>query len=638
MANLETNAQAILADMGGKENILTVTNCMTRLRISVKDEALVKEAAVKALPDVLGIVHDREGYYEIVVGPGKSKKYADACYALGYSSVAALDLEEEWQKNKANLKKGQQASSIRNFLKTIGEIFVPLIPGIITAGICAGIASLISQTVPGYTKIPVLNVLYQLLTLLSSSFIAYLSAWVGYRAAERFGATPILGGMLGMASSLAGINTISAQIGLFDAASPLSSVLRAGKGGVLAVIAGVYILALVEKRVRAKVPDSVDIVITPLLSLIICIIPYVFVIMPIFGFVSSGIEWFFNSICMSDNIYVRMFVGYISSMLFLPLVAAGMHHGLVALYSVQLQQLGYVTLYPALAMAGAGQVGAALAIWKKAKKIGNKRMISLIKGALPAGILGVGEPLIYAVTLPLGKPFLTAGIGAGFGGALVMAMQVASTSWGPSGVVAVLIVTAGPHGVFTNICVYLASLVICYIGGYLVTDFFFNEKELLEETTPPQASPENVVDAKELQTGRDNSAFTVEAQKLGLAIIAPAEGQVVPMAEIPDTSFAQGLLGPCVGLNPVSGAVYAPCKGKIFSIADTLHAITIVSDDKQDILVHVGIDTVKLNGKGFKVCVQEGEQVEQGQKIMDVDLSIIKDAGLSPIIVTVCCE
>ena len=156
----------------------------------------------------------------------------------------------------------------------------------------------------------------------------------------------------------------------------------------------------------------------------------------------------------------------------------GMHHGLVALYTVQLNTFGYVTLYPALAMAGAGQVGAAIAIYLKAKKIGNNRLCSVITGALPAGILGVGEPLIYGVTLPMGKPFLTAGLGAGFGGAFVMAMQVAATAWGPSGLLGLFVMTAGPHGVAASVGCYAIGLVICYIMGFIVTNVMVTNEEV----------------------------------------------------------------------------------------------------------------------------------------------------------------
>ena len=153
------------------------------------------------------------------------------------------------------------------------------------------------------------------------------------------------------------------------------------------------------------------------------------------------------------------------------MVAAGMHHGMVALYSIQLQELGFITLYPALAMAGAGQVGAALALLKKVKKK-DLRLSSVIRGALPAGFLGVGEPLIYGVTLPLGKPFITAGLGAGFGGAFVMLMQVASTTWGPSGLLGIFVMTQGPQGAVKSIICYLIGLLISYVMSFIITYFF----------------------------------------------------------------------------------------------------------------------------------------------------------------------
>ena len=228
-------------------------------------------------------------------------------------------------------------------------------------------------------------------------------------------------------------------------------------------------------------PESVDIIFTPLLTLLICVIPYILIVMPLLGYVSGGIVWVFSKLCMSENLLVRIIAGYISTALFLPLVAAGMHHGLVALYSVQLQELGYVTLYPALAMAGAGQVGTAIALWLKAKKVGNQKLCTVISGALPAGFLGIGEPLIYGVTLPLGKPFITAGLGAGFGGALVMAFEVASTTWGPSGLLGAFVMTAGPRGAVASVLIYLAGLVVAYICSFIITVVTIDKQELAPE-------------------------------------------------------------------------------------------------------------------------------------------------------------
>ena len=205
---------------------------------------------------------------------------------------------------------------------------------------------------------------------------------------------------------------------------------------------------------------------------------HILVIMPITGLISNGLVGIVGAVCMSESIFVRMIAGFLGSFLFLPLVAMGMHHGLVALYTVQLETIGFVTLYPALAMAGAGQVGAAIAIWLKARKVGNKRMMSVIGGALPAGVLGVGEPLIYGVTLPMGKPFITAGLGAGFGGAFCMAMKVAATTWGPSGVLALPIMVAGGTSATTQMLCYVVGLVISYIMGFIITNFTLKDADV----------------------------------------------------------------------------------------------------------------------------------------------------------------
>jgi len=482
----EELVKIILEHVGGKENVLAAANCMTRLRIHVKNDAKIDDAALKNIEGVMGIVHDKAGYVEVVVGPGLCRKCADICAAMGIpasadqTGAAGTSTKHDWQTNKATVKAGQKQSRFKNLLKDFGEIFVPLIPGVIASGICSGLATLLAQLVPAYTENVVLTVIYNILTLINQSFLLYLTAWAGYRAAEKFGATPILGGMLGMITTLGGIDNISKAVGLYDTDQALNSILRSGRGGVLAAVIGVFVLAKVEKWVRKRIPDAVDIVATPILTMIIVLIPYIFLIMPLTGYVSTFLCWIVESVCMSSNILVRIIAGYLASLLFLPMVAMGMHHGLVALYTVQLETLGFVTLYPALAMAGAGQVGAAIAIYRKAKKVGNKRIQSVIRGALPAGILGVGEPLIYGVTLPMGKPFITAGLGAGFGGAFAMAMQVASTTWGPSGVIALSVMTGGPNGPVMSVLYYAIALVISYVMGYVITNIAIKHDDVAD--------------------------------------------------------------------------------------------------------------------------------------------------------------
>ena len=475
MTNQELSRK-ILELVGGKENVTGATNCMTRLRVNLRD---YNKADIEGLKNVEGVLQVIQmDNLHVVLGPGKAKKVTDQFKED--AGVAGMSTDANWQDNKAAMKAGQKQGKVKTALKAVGDIFVPLIPGVIAAGICSGLAGLLAFACPGYADNKVLYILHQILTMINTAFMGSITAWAGYRAAEKFGATPILGGMLGAITAMANINNIAPLVGMWvpEGGDPLNAVLRAGRGGVLAVILGVLLMSKVEKWVRSKMPDALDIVVSPLVVMFVVVIPYILVIMPVTGVISNLLVNVVGSVCMSENLFVRMIAGFLGSFLFLPLVAMGMHHGLVALYTVQLETIGFVTLYPALAMAGAGQVGAAIAIWLKAKRTGNKRMMSVISGALPAGVLGVGEPLIYGVTLPMGKPFITAGLGAGFGGAFCMANMVAATTWGPSGVLAFPIMTAGGSNPTTQMMFYGVGLIIAYIMGFIITNFTLKDAEV----------------------------------------------------------------------------------------------------------------------------------------------------------------
>ncbi len=460
---------------GGADNIVSAVNCMTRLRFTVREEAAVREDELKAVESVLGVVHNQKNYYEVVVGPKNSRGYMTICRNLGIPAAARDGAEPraestpEPRTSAAGSAKKAEKVSLKSMMKAFGGIFVPLIPGSIAAGLCAGVASLIMQTVPGSTEIPALVVLCQLLMGIRTAFMTYLAAWTGYRTAEMLGGTPILGGMVGMFTMLENVDVIAAAVGLYNEAEPLNAILRAGRGGVLAAVAGVWLMCRIETAVRKRFSGAAEVIFAPIVILLATLIPYVFLVMPALGCVSMALCKVVGAVATASSPVVRMLAGYLGAALFLPMVAMGMHHGLIALYSVQLDTFGYVTLYPALAMAGAGQVGAALAIAVKAKKAGNQSLLRTINGALPAAVLGIGEPLIYGVTLPLGKPFLTAGLGAGFGGAFVMLMEVASTTWGPSGVLGTLVMTEGPHGALASVGCYLIGLAISCALAFVIT-------------------------------------------------------------------------------------------------------------------------------------------------------------------------
>nr|WP_252187543.1 PTS transporter subunit EIIC [Anaeromonas gelatinilytica] len=462
--------------IGGQKNIEYATNCMTRLRIKLKDDNLVKMKELKELDGVMGVVEDET--LQIVVGPGKAKKLGMIIQEeFSFSKTKKnMDVGEDWQSNKEKIKGKQKQNRVKQALRTIGEIFIPLIPAIIAAGIFNGFASLVG-TMQDTGSLPATdfwNITRLILSLLGGAFLGYFAIFTGINSAKQFGATEGLGGMIGALTIMTQVQEISEILGLYNAESPLNSTLTTGKGGIIGVIIGVYILSKIEKRVRKVVPDVLDLIVTPVVTLLIMAILMLFIIMPVSGVVSDGLVGVLELLISSENPVISVISGYILSAVFLPMVLLGLHHGLIPIYAVQLEAFGGVSLFPVLAMAGAGQVGAAIAIYLKAKKVGNLKLRQIISGALPAGILGIGEPLIYGVTLPLGKPFITAGLGAGFGGAYVMLRHVMAGAWGPSGMVAIPLMHPG------SMLDYFLGLIISYVFGFIITSLFIKEKEIKE--------------------------------------------------------------------------------------------------------------------------------------------------------------
>lgn len=479
MTNQELSSK-ILELVGGKENVVTATSCMTRLRVQLNDVSLANIPGLKATEGVLGVVEGDA--LQIVLGPGKARKVTDLFIAETSAKdsgapAKALKTDAGWEENKAAVKAAQKDSATKRALRSISNIFSPMITAIIAAGLFNGIASLLGQAFAHdaafMAKTGVWYVLQTMCSLFGASFLSYFAIYTGVHAAQEFGATPALGGMIGGISIGSQIVTISTILGLYNAEVPLNSILTTGKGGIIGVVIGVWILAQVERWVRKHVPDVLDLIVTPTVTLLICGTLYVLVLMPVTGFLSDGLVWLLSLLINSTNPVVSVISGFVLAAMFLPMVLLGLHHGLIPIYTLQMEAMGGVSLFPVLAMGGAGQVGAAFAIYLKARQVKNLRMQQTVLGALPAGILGVGEPLIYGVTLPLGKPFITAGIGAGCGGAFVMLMKVMAVAWGPSGLVAVTLMQTPKMMLH-----FLMGLVFAYIVGFIVTWFVIKPEEV----------------------------------------------------------------------------------------------------------------------------------------------------------------
>ncbi|HGZ8552282.1 PTS transporter subunit EIIC [Staphylococcus aureus] len=469
-------AERIIAAVGGMDNIDSVMNCMTRVRIKVLDENKVDDQELRHIDGVMGVIHDER--IQVVVGPGTVNKVANHMAELSgvklgdpiphhhndsekmdYKSYAADKAKANKEAHKAKQKNGK----LNKVLKSIANIFIPLIPAFIGAGLIGGIAAVLSNLmVAGYISGAWITQLITVFNVIKDGMLAYLAIFTGINAAKEFGATPGLGGVIGGTTLLTGIAGKNILMNVFT-----GEPLQPGQGGIIGVIFAVWILSIVEKRLHKIVPNAIDIIVTPTIALLIVGLLTIFIFMPLAGFVSDSLVSVVNGIISIGGV----FSGFIIGASFLPLVMLGLHHIFTPIHIEMINQSGATYLLPIAAMAGAGQVGAALALWVRCKR--NTTLRNTLKGALPVGFLGIGEPLIYGVTLPLGRPFLTACIGGGIGGAVIGGIgHIGAKAIGPSGVSLLPLISDNMY------LGYIAGLLAAYTGGFVCTYLFGTTKAM----------------------------------------------------------------------------------------------------------------------------------------------------------------
>ncbi|HCY1325575.1 TPA: PTS transporter subunit EIIC [Staphylococcus aureus] len=469
-------AERIIAAVGGMDNIDSVMNCMTRVRIKVLDENKVDDQELRHIDGVMGVIHDER--IQVVVGPGTVNKVANHMAELSgvklgdriphnhndsekmdYKSYATDKAKANKEAHKAKQKNGK----LNKVLKSIANIFIPLIPAFIGAGLIGGIAAVLSNLmVAGYISGAWITQLIAVFNVIKDGMLAYLAIFTGINAAKEFGATPGLGGVIGGTTLLTGIAGKNILMNVFT-----GEPLQPGQGGIIGVIFAVWILSIVEKRLHKIVPNAIDIIVTPTIALLIVGLLTIFIFMPLAGFVSDSLVSVVNGIISIGGV----FSGFIIGASFLPLVMLGLHHIFTPIHIEMINQSGATYLLPIAAMAGAGQVGAALALWVRCKR--NTTLRNTLKGALPVGFLGIGEPLIYGVTLPLGRPFLTACIGGGIGGAVIGGIgHIGAKAIGPSGVSLLPLISDNMY------LGYIAGLLAAYAGGFVCTYLFGTTKAM----------------------------------------------------------------------------------------------------------------------------------------------------------------
>ena len=458
----------ILQAVGGAENVAVCGNCMTRLRLTLNHAELADIGKLKTLPGVLGVI-DSDAQLQIVLGPGKAQTAAEMMQALLINSDAGSDLKAVAAQHKQQYKT-KQTSGLHQFLSRFATIFMPLIPGFIGAGLLLGFATLIEQsfhlTAPG-DHAPGLLHTVAYMKVFGKGLFTFLSILIGYNAQKAFGGTGVNGAIIASLFIL-GYHP-DAKVGYFSGMETFYGLSIDPRGNIIGVLLATIFGAWVEKQLRKIIPDNLDMILTSLFTLIITGAITYLLIMPIGGELFKGMSWLF--IHLNNNPFgCALLAG-----LFLIAVMFGIHQGFIPVYFALMETQGFNSLFPILAMAGAGQVGASLALWCKAEK--GALLRAQIKGAIVPGLLGVGEPLIYGVTLPRLKPFITACGGGALGGFFIglvawLGLPVGmNTVFGPSGLVTLPLMTSS-QGIFAGMAVYLVGLIVAWIGGFLLTWWF----------------------------------------------------------------------------------------------------------------------------------------------------------------------
>ena len=435
-------AQELYERLGRADNILQATNCMTRLRVRLvrKDAALV--AAVKGVKGVIGAL-DVGDEFQIVLGPGRVQAVADEV-----RSFMAADRAAAKKKSGANVEvealreaiKAKNATPVKMFFRRIASIFVPLIPGFIACGLITGILGVYLKLAPEAANAP----LVKLLAVFGNAVFWGMNLFVGWSAAQVFGGTPILGGVLAAVISHPGL----ANVTLSDAP------LLPGRGGVISVVLAAGMGVWLEKRLHRVVPEIFDLFLTPLLTVLLAGTVTVLVVQPLGGVLSDWIGRTATAAVGSGGAVT----GFVLGGLWLPMVMLGIHQAMTPIHVDLIARYGVTVLLPILAMAGAGQVGASIAVYVRTK---SSRLKKTVASALPVGLMGVGEPLIYGVTLPLGKPFVGACIGGAAGGAVQAHFTVGAATLGISGLPLA--------GATDHVLMYLLGVVVAYAMGFAAT-------------------------------------------------------------------------------------------------------------------------------------------------------------------------
>lgn len=598
----------------GKDNLVAAAHCATRLRLVLKDDTKVDQKALDENPDVKG-TFKIDGQYQVIIGAGDVNfVYDELIKKTGLSEVSTDDLKQIANNNG-------RFNPIMALIKLLSDIFVPIIPALVAGGLLMALRNfLTSPDLFGPKSLeemyPAIEGISAMIQLMSAAPFMFLPILVGISAAKRFGANQFLGAAIGMIMTTPDLGGASEYWNVFGYHVAQTNYAYQ----VIPVLAAVWLLSVLEKFFHKRLPSSVDFTFTPLLSVMITGFVTFTVIGPVMLMLSNaitdGIVWLYNT---TGFIGMGIFGGTYSL-----IVMTGLHQSFPAietqLLSAWREGIGYGDfIFVVASMANVAQGAATFAIWFLTK---NSKTKGLASSAGVSALLGITEPALFGVNLKYRFPFFCALIGSGVAAAVAGLLKVVAVSLGSAGFLGFLSINA------TSIPFYILCELISFAIAFALTYIYGKTREagLFEaEAVAEQAAQESAKQA-ETTTAAPSQAPTTQA--VAETIVSPLAGKTVPLASVNDPVFSSGAMGQGIAVKPSGDTVYSPVDGTVQIAFETGHAYGLKSDDGAEVLIHIGIDTVSMEGKGFTQKVSANQKVKKGDVLGTFDCKAIADAGL----------
>lgn len=626
MSEYRQTAEAIIAAVGGRDNIAAATHCATRLRMVLKDEAKIDKAAVDAIPLAKGNFLTA-GQFQIILGTGTVNKVtAELLDLTGVKQVSTQEAKDLGAA-KGNL--------VQRFVKTLSDIFVPIIPAIVAGGLLMGLNNVLTAhdlVIKGKTLIeayPQWAGLAEMINTFANAPFVFLPILIAFSATRIFGGNPYLGAVLGMIMVHPDLtnNYALAQAtadGTLQYWNILGfSIAKVGyQGTVLPILVCSWILAKLERGLRRIIPASVDLLLTPLLAITITALLTFTVVGPAtrdagIAF-TDAIQWLYNT--------AGVLGGAILGGLYAPVVITGMHNSFIPVETqliADLANTGGTFIFPIAAMNNISQGAAAFGALFCTR---DAKLKGVASASGISAVLGITEPAMFGVNLRLRYPFYAALIGTACASAYITLYKTKAVALGAAGIPGIISIGA------QYLTPYIVGMCIAFAITFSLTLIFARSRYNPERLAPAAPAPVETAPVAKPAAAPDADPIPAEWQM-------PLQGRVLAAADIPDPAFAANALGASFAIDPTGGdgIVRAPANGSVATIFPTRHAIGLETDNGLEILIHIGIDTVKLNGEGFEVLVQEGERVAAGQPLVKVNLAAIADkvpSLVTPVIFT----